>query len=164
MPKSSKGPGMIKKTRLRVICFRLDEQTDQRIRRRLGWRYPTRSGFVRAAILELLITREARDVMRGLSKKFEAKHEEGSSYDGTCRCTGPRSSLSFIRPRSGRRGWRRSRWRGSWGQFRRRRGAGAGGSGNENTDRGAQVAGSAKGARNTKIPSSIGLPQKRGRR
>jgi hypothetical protein len=58
MPKSSKGPGMIKKTRLRVICFRLDEQTDQRIRRRLGWRYPTRSGFVRAAILELLIHEE----------------------------------------------------------------------------------------------------------
>lgn len=37
-----------------VVCFRLDEETDERIRRLLGLRYRTRSRFIRVAIQELL--------------------------------------------------------------------------------------------------------------
>jgi Arc/MetJ-type ribon-helix-helix transcriptional regulator len=46
-----------------IVCFRIDEDIDQRISRILGPKYATRSRFIRAAI-ERLLLQESEERLR----------------------------------------------------------------------------------------------------
>ena len=46
-----------------IVCFRMDEEIDERISRILGPKYATRSQFIRAAI-ERLLLQESEERLR----------------------------------------------------------------------------------------------------
>jgi Arc/MetJ-type ribon-helix-helix transcriptional regulator len=57
--------------RNRIICFRIDEELDRRIRRTLGPRYYTRSSLIRIAIERLLLHEEAQGKLRDLQMSIQ---------------------------------------------------------------------------------------------
>jgi hypothetical protein len=58
-------------THSRIICSRLDQETNHRIARALGSRYLTRSRFIRTAIERLLLQEEGHMRLRAAEMTIE---------------------------------------------------------------------------------------------